>query len=166
MSTVIIISAAIVVCILLSAFFSSSEMAFSSCNTVRLENISEEKGKGWKRARAALRISENFDKALSAILIGNNLVNIAASSLSSVLLILLMGSDSYAWLSTIILTVLVIIFGETIPKIAAKKNSTTLAMRYSPFISVLMVVFKPVVLIVVGLVNLLTFWMKRSKEDE
>ena len=166
MSTIIIVSVAIIVCIILSALFSSSEMAFSSCNTVRLENISEEKSKGWKRAKAALKISENFDKALSAILIGNNLVNIAASSLASVLVILLMNSDGYTWLSTIVLTVLVIVFGETIPKIAAKKNSTSLAMRLSPFISVLMIVFKPVVLVVVGLVNLFTFWMKNEEDDQ
>ncbi|MBR2281622.1 MAG: DUF21 domain-containing protein, partial [Spirochaetales bacterium] len=104
---IIIVSLGVLVCIILSAFFSGSEMAFSSCNTVRLENISEEKGKGWKKARKALRITERFDDALSAILIGNNLVNIAASSLASVLVILVMNSDDFAWLSTLLLTVLV-----------------------------------------------------------
>ena len=127
---IIIVSLGVLVCIILSAFFSGSEMAFSSCNTVRLENISEEKGKGWKKARKALRITERFDDALSAILIGNNLVNIAASSLASVLVILVMNSDDFTWLSTLLLTVLVIIFGETIPKIYAKKNATTLAMKF------------------------------------
>ena len=164
--TIAILSLSIVLCIVLSAIFSGSEMAFSSCNTVRLENISEEKTKGWKRAKLALRIEQKFDYALSAILIGNNLVNIAASSLASVLVIIIMNSDSFAWLSTLILTILVIIFGETIPKIAAKKNSTNLAMKFSPFIRFLMIIFKPVILIVVGLVNLLTFWMKGEKEDE
>lgn len=164
--TIAILIAAIAVCILLSGFFSASEMAFSSCNNVRLENISEEKSKGWKNAKTALKITENFDNALSAILIGNNLVNIASSSLASVLLIVLMGSDNYTWLATLVLTILVIIFGETIPKITAKKNATTLAMRFSPFIRFLMIVFKPVILIVVGLVRLFTFWIKGSKDSE
>ncbi len=164
--TIAILSLSIVLCIVLSAIFSASEMAYSSCNTVRLENISEEKAKGWKRAKLALKITQNFDNALSAILIGNNLVNIAASSLASVLVIVLMNSDSYAWLSTLVLTILVIIFGETIPKIASKKNATAFSIRFSPFIRVLMVVFKPVILIVVGLVRILTFWMKETKEDD
>lgn len=156
---------AIIDCIILSACFSASEMAYSSCNTVRLENIHEEKTKGWKLAGIALKITGNFDNALSAILIGNNLVNIAASSLSSVFVIVLMGNDSYTWLSTIILTILVVIFGETIPKIYAKKYSTTLSMRFAPFIRFLMILFTPVIAIVVGLVRLLTFWIKKEKED-
>ena len=90
-----LVSIGLILCILLSAFFSASEMAFSSCNTVRLENMTEEKAKGWRKARTALRITENFDNALSAILIGNNLVNIASSSLASVLVILIMDSDRY-----------------------------------------------------------------------
>ncbi len=160
-----ILAFAIVVCIILSACFSASEMAYSSCNTVRLENIHQEKSKGWKLAGIALKITDSFDNALSAILIGNNLVNIAASSLSSVFVIVLMGTDSYTWLSTIILTILVVIFGETIPKIYAKKYSTTLSMRFAPFIRFLMILFTPVIAIVVGLVRILTFWIKQEKDD-
>ena len=157
---------AIIDCILLSACFSASEMAFSSCNTFRLENIAEEKSKGWKLARSAKKVTDNFDNALSAILIGNNLVNIASSSLASVLVIVLLDSDSFTWLSTLVLTVLVIIFGETIPKIYAKKNSTMLAMRVAPFIRFLMVLFKPLILVVVGLVHVLTFWIKQDEEND
>ena len=164
-TAIILVSAGIVVCILLSAFFSSSEMAFSACNTVRLENISEEKSKGYKSARTALRVTRHFDSALSAILIGNNLVNIAASSLSSVLLLLVIGSDGYTWLSTIILTILVIIFGETIPKIYTKKNATSVAMKASKPVIVLMIVFKPVIWVIVGLVKLLTLPIRQQKED-
>ena len=160
-----ILAFAIVVCIILSACFSASEMAYSSCNTVRLENIHQEKSKGWKLAGIALKITDSFDNALSAILIGNNLVNIAASSLSSVFVIVLMGTDTYTWLSTIILTILVVIFGETIPKIYAKKYSTTLSMRFAPFIRFLMILFTPVIAIVVGLVRILTFWIKQEKDD-
>ena len=164
--TIAIISLSVVLCILLSAFFSASEMAFSSCNTVRLENIGEEKGKGSARARVALKISKNFDYALSAILIGNNLVNIAASSLASVLVILIMNSDGYAWVSTVVLTVLIIIFGETIPKIAAKKDATAVAMRFAMPIRFLMTIFTPLIFIVVSIVRLCTFWLKEDKEDD
>ena len=165
MTAIILVSAGILVCILLSAFFSGSEMAFSACNTVRLENISEEKSKGWKNARTALNVAKHFDDSLSAILIGNNLVNIAASSLASVLLILVIGSDGYTWISTIVLTVLVIIFGETIPKIYCKKNATAVAMRFAKPISVLIFIFKPVIWIIVGLVKLLTLGIRKEKED-
>ena len=84
MTTVYIVG--IVLCIIASAFFSASEMSFSSCNKIRLENAMEE---GNKSAKEALHITEHFDDALSTILVGNNLVNIAASSLGSILVILL-----------------------------------------------------------------------------
>ena len=165
MITIVLVCAGILACLILSAFFSGSEMAYSACNTVRLENISEEKTKGWKRARRALRAAKHFDTALSAILIGNNLVNIAASSLASVLLLLVFDSTDYAWLATIILTILVIIFGETIPKIYSKKNATSVAMRVSGFINVLTIIFRPVIWIVVGLVRLITMGIRQEKED-
>ena len=161
-----LVSIGLVLCILLSAFFSASEMAFSACNTVRLENMTEEKAKGWRKARTALRITENFDNTLSAILIGNNLVNIASSSLASVLVILIMDSDRYTWIATIILTVLVIIFGETIPKISAKKNSTGFAIKASGAISAMIFIFRPVIWIIVGLVHLITLPLKQEEEEE
>ena len=118
-----------------------------------------------KNARTALNVARHFDDSLSAILIGNNLVNIAASSLASVLLILVIGSDSYTWISTIVLTVLVIIFGETIPKIYCKKNATAVAMRFAKPVSVLIFIFRPVIWIIVGLVKLLTLGIRKEKED-
>ena len=117
-----LVIAGILLCVVGSNFFSAAEMGYSSCNQLRLENSRDD---GSKRAAIALRITENYDDALSAILIGNNLVNIAASSLGSVLVIMLTGGDEHAWLSTLIVTVLVIVFGETIPKISAKKNANT-----------------------------------------
>ena len=88
-----LVIAGIILCIYLSGFFSGSEMSYSSCNTMRLENEKEE---GYKKAGVALFIAEHFDDALGAILIGNNLVNIACSSLGSVAVILLAGTDKYA----------------------------------------------------------------------
>lgn len=161
-----LVSIGLVLCIILSAFFSASEMAFSSCNTVRLENITEEKAKGWRKARTALRITDSFDNALSAILIGNNLVNIASSSLASVLVILLTDSVRYTWIATLILTILIIIFGETIPKISAKKNSTGFAIKASTFINAMIIIFKPIIWVIVGLVHLITLPLKQEKEDD
>ena len=143
----------ILACLCLSAFCSSAEMSYSSCNTVRLENLRDD---GSKRAGVAVKITEKFDDALSAILIGNNLANIAASSLASVLVILLLGSDRYAWAATAILTLLVIIFGETIPKITAKKAANTLSLRYAYAVRGMTVLLKPLVWLVVGLTHLLT----------
>ncbi|MBQ2690506.1 MAG: HlyC/CorC family transporter, partial [Solobacterium sp.] len=160
MITVII--AAIAACIACSAFFSASEMSYSSCNKVRLENAMED---GDKAAARAVKITDRYDDALSAILVGNNLVNIAASSLGSVLVILL-AAEQYAWASTAIITLLVIVFGETIPKIAASKNATVYAMKYSGIIRVLMIVLKPVTWLVVSLVNLLTSALKGEENDD
>ncbi len=159
----LMISAGILLCLVLSNFFSASEMAYSSCNRLRLENSEEE---GSRRAGLALKIIQHFDDALSAILIGNNLVNIASSSLASVLVILVTGKDSMTWVATLILTLLVIIFGETIPKITAKQNANRVAERHAPVVRALMIVLKPLILLVVGLVRLLTFWMKEEKADD
>ncbi len=160
--TVFLVSLGIAVCLALSAFFSASEMAYSSCNTLRLENLRDG---GDKRAGNALKITERFDDALSTILIGNNLVNIAASSLASVLVVLLLNSDRYTWLATLILTLLVIVFGETIPKIAAKKNANRLALRNACVIRGLTIVLFPLIWLVVLLVRLITAGI-RPEEDE
>ncbi len=160
-TSVIILSLGIIICIYLSGFFSGSEMAYSSANTVRLENLQEG---GNKKASRALYLCEHFDDALSSILIGNNLVNIAGSSMASVLVILLMG-NSYAWVSTVAMTVLVIIFGETLPKIAAKKTATKMALNNSFVIRFLMIIFTPISLPVVAFTRLLTLPFKQKPED-
>jgi CBS domain containing-hemolysin-like protein len=146
--------AGIILCIALSGFCSSSEMAYSSCNTLRLESMSNSGSKG---AKLALLICQRFDDALSAILIGNNLANIGASSLASVLVILVAGSDQYTWVATVILTVLVIIFGETMPKISTKKNPNTIAVRHARPVRWMMIILYPLIWLVVKLIHLITF---------
>lgn len=160
--TVYILIAGIVVCIIGSAFFSASEMSFSSANHIRLENMMDE---GDEQAKRAVKITDNFDVALSTILVGNNLVNIVASSLAS-LLVILVWSEDYAGLATMILTILVIIFGETIPKITAKKNATRYALRFSGMISFLTVILRPVTWVVVFLTDLITSGMKGEETDD
>lgn len=160
-TTLIILSIGILLCILLSGFFSGSEMAYSSANTVRLENMKDE---GNRKASRALYLCEHFDDALSAILIGNNLVNIAGSSIASVLVLLVLG-DRYAWVSTLCMTILVIIFGETLPKIIAKKTATKKALNNSLIIRILMVVFTPISFPVVAFTKLLALPFKQKPED-
>ena len=155
--TIYYVLAGIVLCVYLSSFFSGSEMSYSSCSHMRLESEMEA---GSKKARIALYIVDHFDDALGAILIGNNLVNIACSSLGSVAVILITGTDKYAWVATVILTISVIIFGETIPKITAKKGANNYAKKYAYIIRFLMIVLKPLVLIFVGLIALITKPMK------
>ena len=161
MSTVLVF-AGIFLCLCLSNFCSASEMAFSSCNVMRLENARDD---GSKRAKIAVYITEHFDDALSAILIGNNLANIGASSLASVAVILVTGGDEYAWLATIILTVLVIIFGETMPKIGAKKNANRTSLKNAYVVRAMMIIFYPLVWLVVSLIKLLTMGMKPEAAD-
>ena len=164
-----LLAASILLCICLSGFFSGSEMAYSSCNRLRLEG---EKEDGSKAAGLALYIIDHFDDALGAILIGNNLVNVASSSLLSVAVILLCENgaprdlDTWNTAATVVLTVIIIIFGETIPKITAKKNANTLSVRYAWPVRILMVILRPLVWAVVGLVNLLTGFLKGDAPED
>jgi len=151
----------IALCIFMSAFFSSSEMAFSSCNRVRLEHMRDNKNSS---AGIAVKILDHFESALSAILVGNNLVNIAASSLGSIVAIRLAG-DAYTWVSTLILTVLVIILGETVPKILAERNATSFSLVLARPVRVLMVILRPVTYVTVAFVNFITRLLPDEKED-
>jgi CBS domain containing-hemolysin-like protein len=162
MSYFYIYIAGIILCIACSAFFSASEMAYSACSRVRLEH---QRDNGDKKAAIAVKIREGFDDALSAILVGNNLVNIAASSMGS-LAVMAVLSEEYTWVSTLVITVAVIIFGETIPKITAKKNATRFARSFARPVRALMIILKPVTMIVVGLVNLITGLLPNLKDDD
>ena len=144
--------AAAVVCVALSAFFSGAEMCLSSANRIRLESMRDD---GSKAAGIAVALIDSFDNALSAILIGNNFVNIALSSLGSLIAITAFG-ERYTWLATVIVTVTVIIFGETVPKIVAKKNANRMSAALAPFIRALSWLLFPLVWAVVKLVHLIT----------
>ena len=153
----------IILCVALSAYFSGSEMSLSSCNQVRLENEAE---KGSKKARRALKLSEHFDDTLSTILIGNNLVNTAASALTTVLIILLTGADVLNWAGTLVVTVLVIIFGETIPKIYGKKNANRFSMNVSGSLTALRILFYPLTLFVVFVTKQVTKLVKEETSGD
>ena len=150
----------IAVCILFSAFFSASEIAFSSANRMRLKNKSE---KGNLPARFALYIVDHFDDTLSTILIGNNLVNILATSISTVIVINLVGERG-TFLATLAITVIILIFGEITPKIIARNISFEFALFASFPIRIMMKVLSPVIKVVVAIVGV--FSSKWKKEDE
>ena len=100
--------------------------------------------KGNKRAEAALKLAENYDSLLSSILVGNNIVNISMASIGTVMFVNLLGSSSGPTVSTIVCTVVVLIFGEITPKSVAKEMPENFAMAVTPVMRVLLVVLKPI----------------------
>ena len=135
--------------LLLSGFFSSAETALTTVNKIRLRYLAEE---GNKRAATILKITENSGKMLSAILIGNNIVNLSASALTTSLAYNL-GGPAVA-IASIVLTVLILLFGEITPKTLASIHSEKLALLYAPVIDVFMKVMTPVIFIINSLSNL------------
>lgn len=138
---------AIVILIGLSAFFSSSETALVSSNKIKIKHLADS---GDKRAAAVLRVTSNQPKMLSAILIGNNLVNISASAIATVFATEAFGS-AYVGLSTGVMTLLVLLFGEITPKTTASMNADSMSLMVAGPVGVLMTLFTPVIVIVNGL---------------
>ncbi|SFQ35087.1 Mg2+ and Co2+ transporter CorB, contains DUF21, CBS pair, and CorC-HlyC domains [Lachnospiraceae bacterium XBB1006] len=134
----------LILLLLFSAFFSSAETAFTTANLLRMQSKAEE---GNRRAKRVLKITQNKGKMLSAILIGNNLVNISASSLATTLAISLWGNVG-AGIATGLLTLLVLIFGEITPKTIATLRADQLALSYSAFVYMLMKLLTPIIFIV------------------
>ena len=161
--TAVFLILGIVICIVCSAFFSASEISFSSVNRLRMEKMAED---GSRRAAKVLSVVDRFEDSLSAILIGNNLVNIASSSLSSVLVIVLTGSDKLTWIATAVITVMVIICGETIPKITARKNANRFALDAAGVIVFLRILFKPLILVVTWLIGLITKGIRPEESED
>lgn len=127
-------------CIIMSAYFSATETAFSSLNKTRLKALAEN---GNRRAKLALELAEGYDQLISTILIGNNIVNIAFSSIATLLFVNLIGAKG-ATLSTVVVTILVLIFGEITPKSIAKDLPEKFAMFSAPIIRALIVLLTPV----------------------
>ena len=127
------------VCLLLSAYFSATETAFSSASTTRLKTLAE---KGNARAALACELLEQYDRLLSTILIGNNIVNIATASIGTVLFVRHYG-DAGATISTVVVTVVVLIFGEISPKSIARDCAERFAMFSAPILRVLIWVLLP-----------------------
>ncbi len=130
-----------IVLIAMSGYFSATETAFSSFNRIRLKNMAEN---GNKRAKLVLELAEQYDKLLSTILVGNNIVNIGVSSIATVLFIALLGDALGPTVATAVITVVVLIFGEISPKSLAKENPEKFAMFSAPIMRVLMWILTPI----------------------
>ncbi len=126
--------------VVLSAFFSATETAFSSMNRTRMQSLAN---RGNKKARLALRLSEQYDKLLTTTLVGNNIVNISLTAVATLFFVALIG-DGGATVSTVIITVIVLIFGEISPKSLAKEAPESFAMFAAPVVQLLMAVLTPV----------------------
>ena len=150
----------ILLCLALSAYFSSTETALSSVSRPRLKSLEEA---GEKRAKTAIAVVDQYDNALSAILIGNNIVNITASALGTVFCTDIFGASLGPLMSTIIMTLLVLTFGEIFPKSIAKENSEKIALMFVGPLSVLMRVLKPLIWLFVKLKALV---VDRFRKDE
>ena len=153
---------ALVFLVACSAFFSASETAFSSLNQIRLKSRVED---GDASAARVLAMAEKYDKLLSTILIGNNIVNIAAASIGTILFTRALGAERGATMSTIVLTIVVLIFGEVTPKSLAKEMPETVATAVSPMLNLLMVLFTPLTWLFSQWKRLLGHFVHSTEED-
>ena len=142
-----------------SAFFSASETALSTINRVRMKNAADE---GDKKAKKVLKVADDYERTISTILIGNNIVNIGASSLATVIFMKLFPNNGAA-ISTIFMTIVVLICGEVTPKSLAKANADKIAIYIAPVIDFLRTLFKPLVAILVKITNIFT---KKSGDEQ
>ncbi len=129
-----------VICIILSGYFSATETAFSSLNKTRIKYMAE---KGNKRAKQTLHLADNYDKLIATILIGNNIVNISTASIGTLIFVDLLGQELGATVSTVVVTIVVLIFGEITPKSIAKDYPERFALFSAPFIGALLWLFTP-----------------------
>ncbi|MBQ7344427.1 MAG: HlyC/CorC family transporter [Clostridia bacterium] len=156
----------ILLCVVMSAYFSATETAFTTFNRIRVKNLAE---KGNKRAARALELAENYDKLISTILIGNNIVNILASSLATLFFTDLLKNGSAAQfattISTAVMTILILTFGEISPKTIAKQSPDKFVLFSTPIIAVVVKLLTPLSFIFKQLQNLLSRIFK-SDDDQ
>ena len=142
----------IVILICFSAFFSGTEIAYTSVNRMRLRKMAED---GSRVAALAVRLGDKFESALSAILIGNNFVNIAASSVSTTIALKVSGGKSTGVvIATAIITFLILIFGEIVPKVVCKQNSERIALAFAYPLAILTIVLSPISFIVAQIIKI------------
>ena len=137
----------LVVLVLLSAFFSASETAISTINRIRMRNLADE---GNKKAQKAIQMADNYDRTLSTILVGNNIVNIAFASLSTMLFTSWFGVSGVG-IATLVSTVVVLVFGEVLPKSLAKEFADSFALAVSYPLYYIMILLTPIVYIFIGI---------------
>ena len=147
-----------------SSFFSGSEMAYTTVNQIRLKNLADNKVRG---ARKAIYITEHYDKTLSTILIGNNLVNIALTTICAYIFSTLFTDPTLSnVLNTVIMTIIILIFGEILPKTIIKVDAQKFALRFSGVMYVLLKVLTPISWIFLKMQKFATKKSKSSFDDE
>lgn len=152
---------AIAMCLVLSAFFSACETSFSTINIMRIRNYALDKKKG---ARKALWIAENYNRTVTTILVGNNFVNITATTLATIAFGIVITNPTAAnILNTIIMTIIILTFGEILPKCFAKENAEKFALTFSGVLYVIIKVLFPIVIIFIGIRKL---FLKKKDDDE
>lgn len=144
-----------------SAFFSASETAFTSANPIRLKKRASD---GDKRAVQALKLLDQYDNLLAVILIGNNIVNISAATLSTTLFVAWLGERGLS-VATIVLTIATLIFGEVSPKTLAKQNPEPITLAFTPLLRVIMVIVRPFAFLLQGIQRMLLAVLG-SQEDQ
>lgn len=146
--------------LVLSAFFSAAETSYSTVNRIRIKRKAED---GNAAAIRVLKLTEDYDKFISTVLVGNNVVNIASSSIAAVLFARFLPDESAAAVSTIVMTILILILGETLPKSLSKSNAEKVAMAISRPVQLSMILLSPVVFV---LVKLISFFNRNKNENE
>ena len=153
---------AIVVLVIMSAYFSATETAFTSLNRIRVKNMA---GEGNKKAKLVMKLSDEYDKLLSAILIGNNIVNIAMTAIATVLFVGIYGADVGATAATLLITIVVLIFGEITPKNVAKEKPEKFAMFSARIIHFFMILLTPLIVIFSGWKKLISKLFKLDYDN-
>lgn len=147
--------------LIFSAFFSSAETALSLVTKVKLHAMEEEEK---KHVKLLNKIMDNYERVITTILIGNNIVNLSASALTTIITLKIWGNP-YVSLATGILTILVLIFGEIVPKTIARRKSDELALSFAPIINIIIIVLFPIVFIIEKFSKFILFILGQSKDD-
>lgn len=158
----LILLAVLILMVVLSAYFSATETAFTSLNRIRLKSRAEN---GDQRAARTLALAEDYDRLLSTILIGNNIVNNVATTLSTLLFIGLLGSATGPAVSTVVLTVVILIFGEVSPKSLAKESPEAFAAFSAPILRLLMFLLSPLTFLFTQWKRLLSLLFRKKSQE-
>lgn len=154
---------AIIALVLCSTFFSGTETAFSSVNKIKMKNLAAEDN---KRAATVLDLTENFDKLITTILVGNTIANIAMTTVATVYGIKTWGARIGPTIATVMVTILVLVLGEISPKIIAREYSEEVALFLAPFVKALIIIMTPLTFIFMGLKVLLKKMFGKNTEPE
>jgi len=137
--------------LMLSAFFSATETSYTTSNRIRLKSMADD---GNAAAKRVLKLTENYDKFISTVLVGNNIVNIGSASIAAILFSRFFPEETAAAISTVVMTLIILVFAETLPKSIAKVHAEKIAMALSRVVDIFAILFSPIVFILMILIRL------------